>query len=363
MSVACTFCSKNSPLKAQIAKIRNWKKYEHSVHASEPAPLDSRRKCKRLLVKSKRDGKKSVKKICELSQEAYDILWRLMTIYNVLWRFMTFLEQIVIKLSKIVGRCRNCRDVCRKLSCRLFCRPLPAVPFWVFAALSIFCKSQWFSVAQGCHSKVEELSVPKSRNRRKIAAAAALIYLSNRKVQNRKVCRRSRRKITRKSPPKIARNKNCSASAFPSRSVFGTLRSRSFQDAKIVKLMPSWNDSRWVKKSLWSRLWVTLRPTPRVTFLGVTLIILGFRPFQQGINVTTLGSRNRLEFGEDVGRLDATGLRGLILRVSNWQMLHNLSQPTSSLSMDFFKHHPTLKSTACPKHLLRLFLASKVMLF
>ena len=48
-----------------------------------------------------------------------------------------------------------------------------------------------------CHDQ-KRLSVPKNRNRFEIAA------FSNRKVLNRRLCRRNRRKIARKSPEKIA---------------------------------------------------------------------------------------------------------------------------------------------------------------
>ena len=44
------------------------------------------------------------------------ILWQL-------WRFMSSMEQKD-------GHCHKCHDVCRKLSWHVFCRPLPAVPFW-----------------------------------------------------------------------------------------------------------------------------------------------------------------------------------------------------------------------------------------
>ena len=79
---------------------------------------------------------------------------------------------------------------------------------------------------------VTSLASQKNRNRRKIAA------FSNRKVLNRRFCRRNRRKMIQKSPEnrrinrrKIAsdffgsRKRKRSVSAFSNRSVFGTLRS------------------------------------------------------------------------------------------------------------------------------------------
>ena len=108
--------------------------------------------------------------------------------------------------------------------------------FWGLLLNIFFCPQR----SQGCHvcrTKVpRKLSVPKNRNRRKIAA------FSNRKVLNRRFCRRNRRKIARKSQKKSQKKslaiflgrgiRNRSVSVVFKSQRFGTLSPKSARISK-----------------------------------------------------------------------------------------------------------------------------------
>ena len=68
--------------------------------------------------------------------------------------------------------------------------------FGFFPCVDLGALQVFQRIAKGAGKKGAALSVPKNRNRRKIAA------FSNRKVLNRRLCRRNRRKIARKSQKK-----------------------------------------------------------------------------------------------------------------------------------------------------------------